>query len=79
MTSLCRVVKAMGKVQMRWGQGHQPILTPPRQGETMNELILLLGQTALVLAGVCCCVGFVVVIVSGLTWSVRKLKELQRL
>jgi hypothetical protein len=45
----------------------------------VNELILLLGQTALVLAGVTCCVGFVVVIVSGLAWSVRKLKELQRL
>lgn len=55
------------------------VLTPPRQGGTVNELILLLGQTALVLAGVACCVGFVVVIVSGLTWSVRKLKELQRL
>jgi hypothetical protein len=55
------------------------VLTLPRQGGTVNELILLLGQTALVLAGVACCVGFVVVIVSGLTWSVRKLKELQRL
>jgi hypothetical protein len=45
----------------------------------MNEAILFLGQTALLLAGAACCVGFLVVIVSGLTWSVRKLKELSRL
>jgi hypothetical protein len=45
----------------------------------VNELILLLGQTALVLAGVSCCIGFLVVIVSGLSFVVRKAKELQRL
>jgi hypothetical protein len=45
----------------------------------MNEAILFLGQAALLLAGVATCVGFLVVIVSGLTWSVRKLRELSRL
>jgi hypothetical protein len=45
----------------------------------VNELILLLGQTALVLAGVFCCLGFLVVIASMLSFVVRKLKELQHL
>jgi hypothetical protein len=45
----------------------------------MNELILLLGQLALALAGFAACVLFLVVIVSGLAYVVRKAKELQRL
>lgn len=45
----------------------------------MNELILFLGQLALALAGFATCVLLLVVIVSGVSWSVRKLKELQRL
>jgi hypothetical protein len=45
----------------------------------MNEAILFLGQTALLLAGAACCVGFLVVIVSGLSWSVRQLRKLSKL
>jgi hypothetical protein len=45
----------------------------------MDQAILFLGQTALVLAGVSCCIGFLVVIFSGLSYVVRKVKELQRL
>lgn len=45
----------------------------------MNQAILFLGQTALLLAGAATCVLLLVVICSGLTYSVRKLKELSRL
>jgi hypothetical protein len=45
----------------------------------MNEVILLFGQLALALAGFAACVLLLVVIVSGLSFVVRKAKELQRL
>jgi hypothetical protein len=45
----------------------------------MEQVILLLGQLALALAGFAACVLLLVVIVSGLAYSVRKLRELSRL
>lgn len=42
----------------------------------MNELILLLGQLALALAGFAACTLLLVVICSALSSSVRKIKEL---
>jgi hypothetical protein len=45
----------------------------------MNEVILLLGQLALALAGFAACTLLLVVICSALSYSVRKIKELGRL
>ena len=54
-----------------------PVWTPPPpQGGPVNELILLLGQLALALAGFATCVLLLVVIVSMLGFVVRRIKQL---
>jgi hypothetical protein len=45
----------------------------------MEEGVLFFGQLALLLAGMLCCTGFVVLIVSLLTYSARKLREMREL
>jgi hypothetical protein len=45
----------------------------------MEQAIMLFGQLALLLAGVTACVGFLVVIISGVSWSVKQVKKLSRL
>jgi hypothetical protein len=45
----------------------------------MNEAILFLGQTALLLAGAATCVLLLVVIVNGVSWSVKQLRKLSKL
>jgi hypothetical protein len=52
---------------------------PPYLGGQMEEVILLLGQLALILAGVVCVVGFVLLIVSMVLTTLRKLLEFTRL
>lgn len=45
----------------------------------MEQVILELGQLALILAGVVCVVGFVLLIVSMVLTTLRKLLEFTRL
>lgn len=45
----------------------------------MEQVILMLGQLALVLAGIFCIVMFVLLIVSGALAALRKLLEFRRL
>jgi hypothetical protein len=52
---------------------------PPYLGGPMEQVILVLGQLALILAGVVCVVGFVLLIVSMVLTTLRKLLEFTRL
>jgi hypothetical protein len=52
---------------------------PPYLGGRMEQVILILGQLALILAGVVCVVGFVLLIVSMVLTTLRKLLEFTRL
>ena len=70
------------------GDGHRddlgeelPVCTPPPPyvGGPMEQVILVLGQLALILAGVVCVVGFVLLIVSMVLTTLRKLLEFTRL
>jgi hypothetical protein len=57
-----------------------PVWTPPPTlGGHMEDVILILGQLALALAGFAACTLLLVVICSALSYSVRKIKELGRL
>jgi hypothetical protein len=51
----------------------------PYVGGQMEQVILVLGQLALILAGVVCVVGFVLLIVSMVLTTLRKLLEFTRL
>jgi hypothetical protein len=47
-----------------WGISASSAGPPPYVGGQMEQMILVLGQLALILAGVVCVVGFVLLIVS---------------
>jgi hypothetical protein len=56
------------------------VLVPhPHGGGLMQQVILVLGQLSLILAGIVCVVGFVLLIVSMLLATLRKLLEFTRL
>ena len=52
---------------------------PPYLGRPMEQVILVLGQLALILAGVVCVVGFALLIISMALAALRKLLEFRRL
>lgn len=45
----------------------------------MEQVVLFLGQLALVLAGLFACVMFATLIVSLLSWTVRKVRQMNEL
>ena len=56
-----------------------PLSTTDKGGEAMNDVILLAGQTALLLAGVVTIVFMLVVLVTMVKYIVRTLKQTSRL
>jgi hypothetical protein len=75
-------LRSKGKHNEDVGDQHLSVCWSPTTlmwGGQMEQVILVLGQLALILAGVFCVVGFVLLIVSMVLTTVRKLLEFTRL
>ena len=75
-----RVCSAIGEgAAATWGTSiGRCVGPPPYLGGPMEQVILVLGQLALILAGVVCVVGFALLIISMALAALRKLLEFRR-